>query len=118
MIDRRLLGTWKSDARRTMREVRARRDISEARARRLANLFGRLELRFTPTRCSWSLNGDADSRWYKVTARDSSSVTIIMHNSITDHDDITHVHFVGPHFWINVGTGLFREFFRKVNKDE
>jgi len=55
-----------------------------------------------------------DSRAYKVVAKDSSSVATVVDNEILGQRSISHIHFVDGHFWINVGTGLFREFFRRV----
>jgi hypothetical protein len=80
MFDIRLWGTWRSDARRTLREVRARRDITARQARGLAPMFGRLELRFTKTLCYLTLNGNTESRAYKVLAKDSSSVATVVDN--------------------------------------
>ena len=47
MIDSRLLGVWRSDARRTRLELAARRDIPARSRPSLARLFGKMELRFT-----------------------------------------------------------------------
>jgi hypothetical protein len=116
MYDSRLLGTWRSDARRTVREIRARRDIPVKRARQLAALFGRLELRFTRTRCYSRLNGHVESRAYKVVAKDSSGVVTVAQDDVLGQSSISHIHFVDKHFWINVGTGVFREFFRRVHR--
>ena len=39
MIDERLLGTWQSDTRKTMRDIRNRRDIPEESHKRLKRLL-------------------------------------------------------------------------------
>ena len=115
MIDKRLLGTWRSDVFRTKRELNARRDISPRRGRALIALFGRLELRFTRTRCLSSLNGSVESAPYKVVAKDASTVAIVSSDVLTGNEVVQHFHFVGgTQFWINVGTGVFREFFKRV----
>ena len=88
MLDRRLLGVWRSDKRRTLRELQARRDIPQKSQQVLAGLLGKLELRFTETRCYSTFNGRTSSVPY----------------------------FDGSRFWINVGTGIFREFFTRVKQ--
>jgi hypothetical protein len=115
MIDGRLLGGWRSDAPRTKLEIRARRDISPRGRRLLGGLLGKLELRFTRTRCLATLNGNVESTPYTVVAKDASTVAIVSPDFLTGKTVIQHVHFVGEtQFWINVGTGVFREFFRRV----
>ena len=49
---------------------------------------------------------------YQVIGKDDSSVAIFSNGTIT------HIHFEKSGFWINVGTGLFREFFRRVERGE
>ena len=97
-----------------MRDIRARRDTPTKRVRKLAPLFGRLELTFTRTRCHSRLNGDSESRAYKVVAKDSFSVATVVDDELLGHPSISHIHFVDGYFWITVGTGAFREFFRRV----
>jgi hypothetical protein len=114
MRDSRLLGVWRSDARRTLRDLRARRDISPKSQRAIGGLFGKLELRFTNTRCYSTLDGSTSSAPYVVVAKDSSSVATVSRNSLLGEDIISHIHFDGSRFWINVGSGLFREFFKRI----
>jgi hypothetical protein len=108
MLDTRILGQWRSDAARTVRELKARADIPAASKRGLSRLFGRLELRFTKTRCYSTLNGHIETALYRVVAKDGSSLAIVSQGKIT------HIHFEGTRFWILVGTGKFREYFRRV----
>ena len=108
MRDSRLLGMWRSDSRRTLRDLRARRDISPKAQRVIGALFGKLELRFTSTRCYSTLDGSTSSAPYVVVAKDSSSVATV------SDETISHIHFEGSRFWINVGSGLFREFFKRI----
>jgi len=111
-------GRGGSDARRTRRELIARRDLSATAKRVLGRLFGKMELRFTRNRCYSSLNGQTDSAAYAVVAKDASSVAIVSPDLATGKDSVRHIHFVGDsHFWINVGTGVFREFFQRVQPD-
>jgi hypothetical protein len=107
-VDRRILGRWRSDAGRTVRELKARADIPATSKRRLSKLFGKLEMRFTKTRCYSMLHGHTESAVYKVVAKDDSSLAIVSDGKII------HIHFEGTQFWIVVGTGRFREYFRRV----
>jgi len=114
MRDDRLLGVWRSDARRTLRDLRARRDISLKTQRAIGGIFGKLELRFTRTRCYSSIDGSTSSTPYVVVAMDSSSVATVSRDLLLGEDTISHMHFEGSRFWIHVGRGLFREFFKRV----
>jgi hypothetical protein len=113
MYDARLLGVWRSDASRTVRELRARRDISPKAKRGLSKLFGKVELTFTRTRCHMTLDGETETVRYVVVAKDSSSVATV-NRDVMGKNVISHIHFEGSRFWINVGIGRFREFFKRV----
>src|SRR4051812_41956407 len=114
MQDTRLIGIWRSDARRTLKELVARRDITLPQRRGLSRLFGKLELRFTKNRCFSMLDGRTVSTPYTVLAKDSSSVATLSPDSLTGELGISHIHFEGARFWIHVGTGAFREFFKRL----
>jgi hypothetical protein len=114
MEDSRLIGTWRSDARRTSLDVAARRDISAAKQKKLLRLFGKLEVRYTPTHCYSTLNGQVTADRYRVVAKDSSSVALVMSNPIAG-EQIVHVHFEGNRYWIVLGSGRMREFFKRVS---
>jgi hypothetical protein len=113
MHDARLLGVWRSDASRTVREVRARRDISPRAKRVLSKLFGKLQLTFTRARCHMTLDGETETVRYVVVAKDASSVATVS-TDLLGKNAISHIHFEASRFWINVGTGMFREFFKRV----
>jgi hypothetical protein len=116
MLDSRLIGVWRSDGRRTGRELAARSDIPPRNKKRLRELFGKLELRYTRTRCYATLDGHTENSAYKVVAKDASSVAIVSYDRWLDADVISHIHFEGSHIWIAVGAGLFREFFKRVGR--
>ncbi len=113
MTDSRLLGTWRSDARRTGREISARRDIPTSKATRLRRLFGKLELRYTKNRCYATLGGDTQTSRYRVVARDASTVALVFVNPVTGAETVSHVHFDGEHHWICLGS--IREYFRRTD---
>lgn len=99
MYDRRLLGTWRSDLRRTAKDIGARRDISLARRRKIVPIFGRLVLRYTRTRCYSTFRGDHHVRTYKVLARTADSVVTRSTALGLEQDvDVHHIRFesLGP----------------------
>jgi len=114
MQDSRLIGAWRSDARRTSLDIAARRDISTAKKKRLLQLFGKLELRYTTTHCYSTLNGQVTASRYRVVAKDSSSVALVVSNAL-DGEQIVHLHFEGAHYWIVLDSGRVREFFKRVS---
>lgn len=115
MRDVRLLGTWKSDKKRTMKEVRARRDFTASANEKLASLFGKLEHRYERNRCGSTLNGESSGARYSVVAKNSDSVVLVSEN-LTTGELISHLHFEGKtHYWVSVG-GRFREYFKRVSK--
>jgi len=110
MNDSRLLGIWKSDAQKTAREIAARGDIPDSRKRKLRRFFGKLELRYTRTRCYAKHGGEITISRYTVVAKDSSSAAIVNSNSISK-GQIFHIHFEDDLYWISLGR--IREFFRR-----
>jgi hypothetical protein len=113
MHDSRLMGIWKSDAKRTAREIAARRDIPASKKRKLRSLFGKLELRYTRTHCHSLYDGNRTINRYVAVARDSSSVAIVSFNSISG-PQIFHIHFEGKHYWICLGK--IREHFKRKKR--
>jgi hypothetical protein len=102
--DSRLIGTWRSDACKTALDIAVRRDISAKKKKELLSIFGKLEVRYTPTHCYSSFEGTTSANRYKVVAKDSSSVALVVANAIMG-DHIVHVHFDGPHYWLLLGSG-------------
>src|SRR6267378_4006604 len=114
MHDPRLIGSWRSDAHKTSLEIAARRDITAAKKKKLLRFFGKLELRYTPTRCYSSLNGQISVNSYRVVAKDSSSVALLVSKPIVGQQ-IVHIHFERNHYWIVLGSGRMREFFKRIS---
>ena len=113
MTDVRLIGTWKSDGRRTSKEIAARRDISATKKSKLQRFFGKLELRYTESRCYSRLGDYVSVNRYTVVAKDAWSVAVVVLNPIQGKH-IVHIHFDGNHYWITLGSGRMREFFKRV----
>lgn len=119
MHDKRLLGTWKSDTRRTMREIRNLRSIPEASHKPLKKILGRLTVRYTRARVY--MRFDDQENWdepYRVVAKDDHSVVIVFPDADLDEERICQVHFAKRHYWVwcdhVFAPSPFREFFRHV----
>jgi len=114
MKDSRLIGMWKSDGRKTAKEIAARRDIPTSKKRKLLRFFGKLELRYTQTRCYSRLGDYVSVNRYTVAAKDAWSVALVVCNPIAGKQ-IVHIHFEGDRYWITLGSGRMREFFKRVS---
>jgi hypothetical protein len=111
MYEPRLIGTWKSDGRKTAREIDARADIPLLRKSALKKLMGKLELRYTRNRCYAKLGNDIRPMRISVVARDDSSVAIVTVDPIVGRE-IVHIHFENEYYWVCVGN--IREYFKQV----
>lgn len=76
LTEPRLVGTWKSDRRRTFKHFRPRRNCSAASLRKFKDLFGKMVVRWTRKRYQIELDGEVWSGTYKILARDPASVVI------------------------------------------
>jgi len=113
--DRRLLGTWRSDRRRTLRELRFPRHVPRKRQQPLRDIFGKLRLTYTRSRVRYVLDDWRAFRPYEVLASDSISVAIRYHDELTGEWLIQHIHFDpkdADGYWVSIGFG--REWFRRV----
>lgn len=111
MYDPRLIGSWRSDSRKTCRDIAARRNVRASK--KLLGLFGKMELRYTRTHCRLKLGAYTTVSPYKVVARDPSSVAIVSQNPVAGKQ-IHHIHFEGQHYWIYLGSSGLREFFKRI----
>ena len=114
MKDSRLIGTWRSDGRKTVKEIAARRDLPATKTIKLRRLFGKLELRYTATHCYARLGDYVSVNRYTVVAKDERSAALIVFNHL-EGKHIVQIHFEGDHYWIILGSGRIREFFRRVS---
>ena len=120
--DDRLIGAWRSDAERTVAELRRDPDIETQHKDKLATLFGFLELRYTRWRCISSSDGRTKSIRYRVVAKDSTSVVIVSSEIVSGPTlpphrirSIEHIHFEGNDwYWLRLGSSNLREFFRRL----
>jgi hypothetical protein len=117
MFDSRLIGTWRSDARKTSIDIAARRDLNSAknkkRYEKLLSLFGKLELRYTRTHCHSRFGDHKSVAPYRVVAKDEYSVALLLSQPLVGKQ-ICHIRFEGNHYWVYLGSGGLREFFKRI----
>lgn len=114
-MDRRLLGTWKSDRARTFRHFRPKPNCPPASLRKLKAMFGKLTVRWGRRKCYTDLDGYRDVSNYEVIARDSVSVVVRLPDFLSGEPRLHHIHFDGEYYWIPLSGGLC-EFFRRVSE--
>jgi hypothetical protein len=112
--DKRLLGTWKSDRRKTMAEWNWPKGYPTQKRKKVAAMFGKLTIRYTRTRIYSEFEDLRESDSYQVVAADSDSVAIVCWSSLLKENRIWHLHFEGDFFWIAIGP--CREWFKRVKK--
>jgi hypothetical protein len=114
-IDKRLLGTWQSDRKRTMKGWIWPRGAKAESRRKLARLFGVLTVRYTRHRIHIKLHVNLDSTPYEVLGSDSDSVAILCNDILYDEPRIRHIHFEDDkHYWVAID-GWNREWFKRVS---
>ncbi|SFH55017.1 hypothetical protein [Planctomicrobium piriforme] len=129
LFDKRLLGTWISDRRRTFLNWKPNPGVKPAMAQKFKNLFGKMTVRYSPkyffveTRFDFypGLEPSPDKKKYEVIAKDQSSVVIRfryedpMMQNIFGSEVIRQIHFDGEiGYYITVQSGL-TEYFRKIS---
>jgi hypothetical protein len=115
--DKRLLGTWRSDRRLTLKDRVWRRGWSGQKRKKIASIFGHLTLRYTRSRLYSDYRGHKAITKYEVVAADSDSVAIRTWDSLLKEWRIRHIHFAGDHYWISIASGWNREWFKQVMKN-
>jgi len=111
--DKRLLGTWKSDKRRTFKDFVPRPGVRGEKLDRFKALFGKLKVTFTRRKIHSDYEGSLHSVDYEVLGSDAESVAIACWDTVAEDRRIQHIHFEGKHYWISLG-GM-REFFRRID---
>ena len=115
MIDTRLLGTWKSDLRKTKQAAREWHELPEAKTKHLKRLFGKVRIRYTRTRIYWEGFGEKFVDRYQVVAKDATSVAILAPGIIDeDEQEIGHIHFEGKYYWVWPDLASYPEYFKRI----
>lgn len=115
LIDGRLLGRWKSDRRRTFRDVALKRGSPEARRRFMA-LFGKLIVTWRPTTVIDELNGQIWKGEYEIIAKDELGVVVRTYDDIfTGGDRHWRIEFEEGGYYRVMGGASVIEYFRKLD---
>jgi hypothetical protein len=112
-FDRRLLGTWKSDRRKTFERYCPMPGTRPEVVRKLKSLFGKLVVRWGRKRVYSELDGHRNSQNYEIIAADSESVVVRYFCDVFKEDRLQQIHFEGEYYWIGLG-GHLCEYFRKI----
>jgi hypothetical protein len=75
-LHKKLLGTWKSDKRKTLKTYKPYDSFPLSKRRRVAAIFGKLELRFTPKFCFVTIGGETTRDRYDVIGEDADSIVL------------------------------------------
>ncbi|MBL0731202.1 hypothetical protein [Piscinibacter sp. HJYY11] len=109
-IDKRLLGTWKSDKERTIERWRYERPLDSVQREKFESIFGKLVLRVTETHYYGTFDEDKFSGQYTVLASDERSVCIS--HKLAGTQELKQYFFEGNHMYVLVGYNI--EFFKRV----
>ena len=112
-LDRRLLGTWRSDARQTFRYWLFAENVPAETRKRFKRIFGKLTHTYSPTRFVSDFRGERTVYRYEVLGKDAGSIAIRYWRRDDPEGEISHIHFSDPHYWIVTDLGQ-REFFRRL----
>ena len=112
MFDKRLLGTWQSDRRRTFLHFKPKAGTSPQSLKKLKSLFGKLVIHWGRKTYDTELDGHYESTPYVVVANDWGSVVIRHRDRLTGEESLVQIHFDGDRYWI--ATHSIIEWFKKV----
>jgi hypothetical protein len=115
--DPRLLGTWRSDRRRTFKHFKPKANCPPRSIRKLKALFGKLVVKWDRGLFHTELDGHCTSTPYVVLGSDSVSVVIRSKHSLFGEERLQHIHFEGDCYWIALPGGQLCEFFRRVQPE-
>jgi hypothetical protein len=133
-VDKRLLGKWKLDTKRTLKEWTWKKGISPGKKKSFGKILGKLTVTYTRTRIILTKRetGWHSERRYCVVAADDSSVVVVRFGEtriknrrrynfdtlgladrlFPSKPAVSHIHFEEDRYWISYGKN--REFFRKI----
>lgn len=112
LTEPRLLGTWQSDRRRTLRHWKPLSTCPPASHRKFRALFGKLIIHWTPKRYRMEMDDFRRSGAYTVIARDAGSVVIEVEGWF-DERELVQIHFEDDRYWVAL-QWAFIEWFRRV----
>ena len=110
---RRLLGSWKSDAERTMKYWQFRKQPDPEAVTKFAAIFGKMTWRITAKNWDGEYEGKVYRATYEVIASDSRSV-IVRHSGSKEFNAELKQYFFDEENYLYVASGFNFEFFRRV----
>lgn len=114
--DDRLLGTWQSDADRTIADLRSHRSVGADEEKSLRQLFGRMTITFTPLAYIIDLDDQSTTGRYRVVTRDEESVVIRSRDVLSGRQAPRRLHFVDADtYWVYIDLVEMREYFRRLS---
>lgn len=122
VTDDRLLGTWQSDADRTIAGIRELKPVDDEQEISLRKLFGKLRVTYKRTTYMIELDGRTDSKDYEVLGKDRNSVVLreVGRKASPLDDDLklsefTVIHLDGADsYWLYTEIGGIQEYFKRV----
>ena len=122
LTDDRLLGTWQSDADRTIAGIREQRPVDDKQEIALRKLFGRMRITYTPATYTVELGGTNDSHRYEVLGKDKHSVVIrevgrrpSAMDGLFAQSEFSVIQYTGPDsYWLYTQIGGIREYFKRA----
>jgi predicted nucleic-acid-binding Zn-ribbon protein len=109
--DRRLIGTWKSDRRRTFKYFQPK----GLREKKLRALIGRMVIRWGRQKCVAELDGFQTTDSYRVVASDDNSVVIRSNDVFGNGTHLSQIFFVDANCYYVCTPYGFAEYFKRVN---
>ena len=114
MVDPRLIGTWKSDVRRTFARFKPKPNSRPQSFRKLKSLFGKLVVRWGRGKVYVEMDGNKSSHTYEVIASDQFSVVVRSNDELVWLGHVLQqIHFEEGWYWVAVAPGLC-EWFKRV----
>jgi hypothetical protein len=115
MADGRLLGTWRSDADRTVAEWRERRPMTDDQAADLAAVIRPARVTWGRRTYSVDVGGRREEHPYRVVARDGRSVVIRTYDPLEEREVFATIHFTdADSYWVHAESVPMRDYFRRV----
>jgi hypothetical protein len=117
-MEPRLIGTWLSDADRTIEAARGSLNLTPEREAAFRKIFGRLQMTYSESTCETNLDGTLDAFEYQVLGSDPTSVAVRSIGSqpikMLKLSEFSVIHFDGPDaLWLQPEHGP-REYFKRV----
>lgn len=116
VMHQQLLGTWKSDRRKTFQTWSGYDQFTLSQKQKLGKIFGHLKIRYTDQFFDWKQKGETTRDKYKVIEEDSDSHVMRTYSHLYCVDVLHHLHFENirgkSYYWI--GFKNYSEWFRQI----